>query len=103
MRIIYLFIGWLLTSIGLGIAISKATPPKERIVTDSVAIEENIELKILLAKTQDSLAVYKDTTISSDIFVLKYKLERIRYYNEVAAKGNNIKYLRGWINRILKE
>ena len=27
----------------------------------------------------------------------------IKRYNELAAKGNNIKYLRGWINRALDE
>ena len=32
-----------------------------------------------------------------------FKLERIRDYNEIAKKGNNIKYLRGWINRVLNE
>lgn len=35
--------------------------------------------------------------------IANYKLERIRYYNNAAAKGNNIKYLRGWINRVLNE
>ena len=33
----------------------------------------------------------------------KYKLERIKYYNDIAGKGNNIKYLRGWIRRTLDE
>ena len=60
--------------------------------------------KELLLRTQDSLNSYKaDTTISSELFVAKYKLERIRYYNNIAAKGNNIKYLRGWINRVLND
>ena len=44
-----------------------------------------------------------DTTISADYFIAKYKLERIRYYNNIAGKGNNIKFLRGWINRVLNE
>ena len=60
--------------------------------------------KELLLRTQDSLNSYKaDTTISAELFVAKYKLERIRYYNNIAAKGNNIKYLRGWINRVLND
>lgn len=60
--------------------------------------------KELLLRTQDSLNSYKaDTTISAELFVAKYKLERIRYYNDIAAKGNNIKYLRGWINRVLND
>lgn len=69
--------------------------------TDSITI---VNLTEQLRRTQDSLNVYKaDTTISAELFVAKYKLERIRHYNEIAAKGNNIKYLRGWLNRVLNE
>jgi hypothetical protein len=67
-------------------------------VTDSTAVNELVLTKELLRRTQDSLNAYKsDTTISADYFVAKYKLERIRYYNDIAGKGNNIKFLRGWI------
>lgn len=69
--------------------------------TDSITI---VNLTEQLRRTQDSLNAYKaDTTISAELFVAKYKLERIRYYNEIAAKDNNIKYLRGWLNRVLNE
>lgn len=69
--------------------------------TDSITI---VNLTEQLRRTQDSLNAYKaDTAISAELFVVKYKLERIRHYNEIAAKGNNIKYLRGWINRVLNE
>lgn len=69
--------------------------------TDSITI---VNLTEQLRRTQDSLNAYKaDTAISAELFVAKYKLERIRYYNEIAAKGNNIKYLRGWLNRVLNE
>lgn len=69
--------------------------------TDSITI---VNLTEQLRRTQDSLNAYKaDTTISAELFVAKYKLERIRRYNEIAAKGNNIKYLRGWLNRVLNE
>lgn len=69
--------------------------------TDSITI---VNLTEQLHRTQDSLNAYKaDTTISAELFVAKYKLERIRHYNEIAAKGNNIKYLRGWLNRVLNE
>lgn len=69
--------------------------------TDSITI---VNLTEELRRTQDSLNVYKaDTTISAELFVAKYKLERIRHYNAIAAKGNNIKYLRGWLNRVLNE
>lgn len=69
--------------------------------TDSITI---VNLTEQLRRTQDSLNAYKaDTAISAELFVAKYKLERICHYNEIAAKGNNIKYLRGWINRVLNE
>jgi len=69
--------------------------------TDSITIVNLIEQ---LRRTQDSLNAYKaDTTISAELFVAKYKLERIRHYNEIAAKGNNIRFLRGWLNRVLNE
>lgn len=69
--------------------------------TDNITI---VNLTEQLRRTQDSLNAYKaDTAISAELFVAKYKLERIRHYNEIAAKGNNIKYLRGWINRVLNE
>lgn len=69
--------------------------------TDSITI---VNLTEQLRRTQDSLNAYKaDTTISAELFVAKYKLERIRHYNEIAAKGNNIRFLRGWLNRVLNE
>lgn len=72
--------------------------------SDTACVSELAATKELLLRTQDSLNSYKaDTTISGELFVAKYKLERIRYYNNIAAKGNNIKYLRGWINRVLNE
>lgn len=73
-------------------------------IVDSTSVNELVLTKELLRRTQDSLNTYKsDTTMSADYFVTKYKLERIRYYNEIAGKGNNIKFLRGWINRVLNE
>ena len=84
---------------------SKVVPNVKEIqyieVTDSSRI---IELENVLQLTRDSLNVYKnDTVMSEDEFILRFKLERIRYYNECAGKGNNIKFLRGWINRVLNE
>ena len=48
-----------------------------------------------LKKTNDSLNV--------QLFNANYKLNKIAEYNRIAAKGNNIKYLRGWINRTLEQ
>lgn len=71
---------------------------------DSTSLKELVLTKELLRRTQDSLNAYKcDTTISAELFVAKYKLERIRHYTNIAAKGNNIKYYRGWVLRVLNE
>ena len=59
-------------------------------------------LKDSFNNVRDSLNAIKGT-LDEDLFVAKYKLGRIKYYNNVAAKGNNIRYLRGWINRVLNE
>lgn len=42
-------------------------------------------------------------SLNTEIYIYKFKLERIRYYNDIAKNGNNIKFLRGWINRVLEE
>lgn len=65
-------------------------------VTRIVALEHELKL------TRDSLNLIKDS-IGENLFIARYKLARIKYYNDIAAKGNNIKYLRGWINRVINE
>lgn len=102
------FIVLVIFAICLSSGCAKRTTPVPEIryvpVTDSTAVNELVLTKELLRRTQDSLNSYKsDTTISADYFIAKYKLERIRYYNDIASKGNNIKFLRGWINRVLNE
>lgn len=69
---------------------------------DTNVVIQLVNTTELLRRTQDSLKAYKDS-ISGDLFDANYKLERIRYYNNIAANGNNIKYLRGWINRVLND
>lgn len=49
----------------------------------------------------DKYEAYNDS-IADELLVANYKLERIRYYNSIAGNGNNIKFLRGWINRVLE-
>lgn len=74
-------------------------------VKDTIAEKANImritTLEYELKLTRDSLNIIKDS-LNEKLFVANYKLARIKRYNEIAAKGNNIKYLRGWINRVLK-
>ena len=50
----------------------------------------------------DSLYNIVDS-LNSEIAVLKYKILRIKEYNNIAANENNIKYLRGWINRVIND
>lgn len=83
----------------------KVTPSSNSVkyitVTDTVKIAE---LENVLQLTRDSLNAYKsDTIMGEDEFVLRYKLERIKYYHELAGKGNNAKFLRGWIGRVINE
>ena len=42
-------------------------------------------------------------SINEELILAKIKLERIKEYNRIAAQDNNIKYLRGWINRVLND
>lgn len=49
----------------------------------------------------DSLQHHSDS-IAEDLQVSNYKLGRIKYYNSITT-GNNLSFLRGWINRVLKD
>lgn len=75
-------------------------------VKDTIGERDNISKIIYLEKTikeyKDSLNYIRDS-VGEDLFVARYKLARIKEYNRIAAKGNNIKYLRGWLNRVLEE
>lgn len=84
-------------------------PVKETIyvpVKDTVNEQSNIARIIRLEHDivlyQDSLRLIRDS-LGENLFIANYKLAKIKRYNELAAKGNNIKYLRGWINRALDE
>lgn len=81
-------------------------------IIDSTYITKADSLEQVIAKL-DSIIIDKNDTIntykhkndsaSAEIFVLRYKLERVRYYNNIAIKGKNIYFLRGWLNRVLNE
>lgn len=76
--------------------------PVKDTISDEANIIKIINLERELQITKDSLNYLRDS-LGEDLFVAKYKLGRIKYYNNIAAKGNNIKYLRGWINRVLND
>lgn len=59
------------------------------------------EIRIAEAmRVKDSIARVNIVT-KEKLGVAEYKLLRIREYNRIAAQGNNLKYLRGWIIRTL--
>lgn len=58
----------------------------------------NDSLNTALDIKDDTIRYYKQKYITNE-----YKLKRIKRYNSIAAKRNNIKYLRGWINRVINE
>lgn len=99
------------TVILTGIIVSHCAPPTggqpiEKIVyvpvEDSVAIGENIALREMLRRTQDSLNAFKNS-MSSNEFIAKYKLERIRHYTNIVDKNpKQMKYYKGWIKRVLE-
>lgn len=70
-------------------------------------IIQNIEIE----NYKDSIVLYNDSinflineldSINEELQINKIKIERIREYNRIAAQGNNIKFLRGWINRVIE-
>lgn len=90
----------------LFISCNNNSAPVEKIVyvpvTDTTCIDSLIYYREQLRHTQDSLAYVKDS-LGEDLFVARYKLGRIKYYVDISAKGNNIKFLRGWCLRVLNE
>lgn len=74
------------------VALSFFWKPKEIVTSNTKAIDSTY---YEYNKKIDSL--------ESELFIAQLKLERIKEYNRIAAKDNNIKYLRGWINRVLEE
>lgn len=67
---------------------------------------QNIEVE----NYKDSINLYKDSinslineldSVNEELQINKIKIERIREYNRIAAQSNNIKFLRGWINRVI--
>lgn len=89
--------------------------PVEKEQYDSICTEYNSlynkydSLEFYSRITNDSLTDVCRTqkcvidSLEEELLIANYKLERIREYNRIAAQGNNITFLRGWINRVLKD
>ena len=67
-------------------------------VPDSSLMEVNDSLCYVI----DSLNLNIEKK-NDELSITKFKLERIREYNRIAGTGDNIIFLRGWINRVLDE
>ena len=80
---------------------------------DSVIMQEETIFKlttdVIMYNTE--IENYKDSinslineldSVNEELQINKIKIERIREYNRIAAQGNNIKFLRGWINRVIE-
>lgn len=106
------FICILVTVIVLGIILvtdnEKKVIVKEQYITDTIYIKDSVDIKqyelnirnynTIIKSLKDSIVI-----LNEDLIVAKYKLGRIEEYNKIAGRGNNIKYLRGWINRVLND
>jgi len=82
---------------------------KDSIIFNSISIEKYDTL-IHLYNYKESL--YNDSllecsnvvdSLNEELLVCLIKLDRIKEYNRIAAQGNNITFLRGWINRVLND
>lgn len=107
--IIKLIIISLVIAVSVSVVSCDSTPvekviyvPVKDTITEKTNIARIVELEHKCNLLQDSLNLVKDS-IGEDLFIARYKLGRIKYYNNIAAKGNNIKFLRGWINRVLND
>lgn len=50
----------------------------------------------------DSIQIL-NSKLEEELNIALFKIDRIKEYNRIAGNDNNIKYLRGWINRTLNE
>ena len=72
-------------------------------ITDTTCVDSLIYYREQLRRTKDTLAYIKDS-LGEDLFVAKYKLERIRYYTQIVDnKPSQIKFYKGWIKRVLMD
>lgn len=72
---------------------------------DTIIVHDTIidQSMIDLLKHNYFIVDSTNKVLKEELFVANYKLERIKYYNNIAGKQNNIVFLRGWINRVLND
>lgn len=94
-------------------AINNENKNKIKTINDTIYIEvlDTLNEKLYINKLDSidkEFINYKNSvnkeldSLKSENFINNYKLERIKYYTDI-SNGTNIKYLRGWIYRTLKD
>lgn len=105
--IIALIVGLLLIVFGMLSFITINNSKKEIIIQKDTVMITAPDYNLLIQN--DSLWSVNDSLTQlnlkyeEELNIALFKLDRIKEYNRIAASGNNIKYLRGWINRTLNE
>ena len=110
--IIYVLITLISFSVTSMIILGYYTKKEKEHNQDIILYYENLlqNVNIENENLKDSINYYKGMynecvllcdSICEEIVVRDIKLERIAEYNRIAGQNNNIKYLRGWINRVL--
>ena len=74
----------------------------EKLIMQNIEVENYKDDIIILNDSIDNLNVKLDS-VCEELVLAKIKLERIKEYNRIAAQENNIKFLRGWINRVFND
>ena len=110
--IIYVLITLISFSITSMIILGYYTKKEKEHNQDIILYYENLlqNVNIENENLKDSINYYKGMydecvllcdSLCEEIAVRDIKLARIAEYNRIAGQNNNIKYLRGWINRVL--
>ena len=110
--IIYVLIALISFSITSMIILGYYTKKEKEHNQDIILYYENLlqNVNIENENLKDSINYYKGMydecvllcdSLCEEIAVRDIKLARIAEYNRIAGQNNNIKYLRGWINRVL--
>ena len=110
--IIYVLITLISFSITSMIILGYYTKKEKEYNQDIILYYENLlqNVNIENENLKDSINYYKGMynecvllcdSLCEEIAVRDIKLARIAEYNRIAGQNNNIKYLRGWINRVL--
>ena len=110
--IIYVLITLISFSVTSMIILGYYTKKEKEHNQDIILYYENLlqNVNIENENLKDSINYYKGMynecvvlcdSLCEEIAVRDIKLARIAEYNRIAGQNNNIKYLRGWINRVL--